>query len=191
MQNTAINSTTENALIFPQTPEGDEEKVNAILENFEQHMGFIPDGLRLYSISPPLLETFAGNVGYFNMGGTQLPPSLTTMIRYQTSWNASCSYCVDLNETFLTNMGFSLDSIRASRNNPDAAPLNENEIALLKLAIKSIEAPEDVAKIDLDQVRQLGWGDREIFDAVAQAANNRAFNYILRTFNIEHQGAFG
>ena len=190
MQNTATKI-TEAPLIFPQTPDGDEEKVNAILGNFEQHMGFVPDGLRLYSISPPLLETFAGNIGYFNMGGTQLPPSLTTMIRYQTSWNAGCSYCVDLNEMFLTNMGINLDSVHASRNNPDAAPLEEKEIALLKLAIKSIEAPEDVSKADMDEVRQLGWSDREIFDAVAQAASNRAFNYILRTFNIEQQGAFG
>jgi len=190
MQNTA-NIQTESTLIFPQVPKGEEEKVDAILSNFEQHMGFVPDGLRLYSISPPLLETFAGNIGYFNMGGTQLPPSLTTMIRYQTSWNAGCSYCVDLNETFLTNMGLKLEDIRASRNNPDAAPLDQKEIALLKLAIKSIDAPEDVSQSDMDEMRQLGWADREIFDAVAQAANNRAFNYILKTFNIEHQGAFG
>lgn len=91
----------------------------------------------------------------------------------------------------MTNTGFSLESIRASRNNPDAAPLACNEIALLKLAIKSIEAPEDVSKAGLDEVHQLGWSKREIFDAVAQVTNNRVFNYILRTFNIEYQGVFG
>lgn len=38
--------------------------------------------------------------------------------------------------------------------------------------------------------RAQGWTDRDIFDAVAQAASNKAFNYMLRTFKIEHQGAF-
>ena len=177
-------------LIYPQIPVGEEERVNRILSNFEQHLGFIPDGLRLYSISPPLLETFAGNIGYFNMGGTELPPVLTAMIRYQISWNAHCSYCIDLNEGFLTNLGMDLDDIRASRDNPDAAAISEREKTLLKLAIKSAESPEKVTEVDVDAARKQGWSDRAIFDAVVQATSNRAFNNILCTFNIEHQGAF-
>lgn len=189
MQNLATNENKQ-TLIYPQVPAGEEDRVSTILNNIEQHLGFVPDGLRLYGISPPLLESFVGNIGYFNMGGTQLPPVLTAMIRYQVSWDAGCSYCVDLNEGFLTNLGMDLETIRATRNNPDAAPLEEKEKILLKLAIKSVEAPDDITKEDLDQARNQGWADREIFDAVVQAANNRAFNYVLRTFNIEHQGAF-
>lgn len=189
MENVATNQ-TEQALIYPNVPKGEEDRVNAVLGNIQEHLGFVPDGLRLYGISPPLLETFVGNIGYFNMGGTQLSPKLTAMIRYQVSWDAGCSYCIDMNEGFLTNMGLDLDTIRATRNNPDAAPLEDNEKAILKLAVKSVESPEDITKSDIDHVRNLGWQDREIFDAVVQAANNRAFNYVLRTFNIEHQGAF-
>lgn len=189
MQNTATNK-MEQALIFPQIPSGEEDRVNGILGNIEQHLGFVPDGLRLYSISPPLLETFVGNIGYFNMGGTQLPPELTAMIRYQVSWNAGCNFCIDLNEGFLTNLGKNLDDVRASRNKPEAAPLSEKEKSLLLLAIKSVDAPDTVSQADMDKVKKQGWEDREIFDAVAQATSNRAFNGILKTFNIEHQGVF-
>ena len=190
MENVAINQ-TEQALLSPEIPPGEEARVSAILDNFQEHLGFVPDGLRLYSFSPPLLESFANNIGYFNMGGTQLPPPLTAMIRYQVSWDAGCSFCVDMNEGFLTNMGMKLEDIRASRNNPDAAPLSDNEKAILKLAVKAVEQPEDISKEDIEYVRNKGWKDREIFDAVVQAANNRAFNYVLRTFNIEHQGVLG
>ena len=188
MQNLAQEM--EQPLIYPNVPAGEEERVEQIFSNIEKHAGFVPDGLRLYSISPPLLETFVGNVGYFTMGGTSLPPTLTAMIRYQISWNAGCDYCIDLNEGFLVNLGIELDDVRASRDKPDAAPLSPKEITLLKLAIKAIDAPAYVTKADLDKARTAGWSDREIFDAVAQAANNRAFNYILRTFNLEHQGAY-
>jgi alkylhydroperoxidase family enzyme len=186
---TLTNTNRESALIHPQAPADDEEKVAAILGAIEERLGFVPDGLRLYSISPPLLESFVSNIGYFNSGGTELPPTLTAMIRYQISWNSGCSFCIDMNEGFLTSMGVDLDSIRASRNNPDAAPFDEKQKALLKLAIKSVNSPEDVSKTDLDEMRRWGWNDRSIFDAVVQAANNRAFNYVLRTFNIEHQGS--
>ena len=179
----------EAALIHPTVPAGDEARVAAILGAIEERLGFVPDGLRLYSISPPLLESFVNNIGYFNMGGTQLSPQLTAMIRYQISWDAGCHFCIDMNEGFLTSMGLELDSIRATRDNPDAVPFDEKDKTLLKLAIKSVAAPETVSESDLETVRDQGWNDRAIFDAVAQAASNRAFNTILRTFNIEHQGA--
>ena len=177
-------------LIFPQAPAGEEQRVAAIFNAIQEHIGFVPDGLRLYSLSPPLLETFVGNVSYFNGGGTQLPGELTAMIRYLVSWQAGCSFCVDMNEGFLTNMGKDLDTIRAARNNPELAPLSDKDKTLLSLALKAVNSPEFVSKDDLDQARRAGWQERDLFDAVAQAANNRAFNTVLRTFKIEHQGAY-
>jgi len=186
------NKATSNnqPLIIPHPPAGDEARVAAVLENIEQHLGFVPDGLRLYSMSPPLLETFVGNVGYFAMGGTALPSELTTMIRYLVSWRAGCQFCIDLNEGFLDNMGVDLGRAREARDNPDKAPLQDREKTLLKLALKSVNADETVTEADLDAARQQGWGDREIFDAVVQAANIHSFNHVLRTFRIEHQGMF-
>ncbi len=176
-------------LIYPQAPKEDEERVNTIFKGIEGHIGFVPDGLKLFSLSPPLLETFLGNINYFNQGGTPLPKGLPVMIRYLVSWNAGCSFCVDMNEGFLTSMGYDLDDVRSARNNPDLAPFEKKERTLLKLALKAVDSPDHVTQADMDTARQQGWGDREIFDAVAQAANNYAFNIILRTFNIEHQGA--
>lgn len=189
MQNTATKN-MEQALIYPQAPFGEEEHVNGIFANVEERLGFVPDGLRLFSISPPLLETFIGNIGYFNMGGTQLPPTLTAMIRYQVSWNAGCSFCVDFNEGILNNLGVSIDEVRASRNKPEVAPVSDKEKSLLLLAIKSSNSPEEVSQSDIDKVKKQGWSDREIFDATVQAAYNRAFNQILKTFNVEHQGVY-
>lgn len=182
--------TIEQPLIIPTVPAGDEARVTAILDGIQQHMGFIPDGLRLYTLSPPLLETFVGSVAYFN-GGSRLEPRLMAMIRYLVSWQSKCQFCIDMNEGFLTNMGLQLDEIRAARANPEAAPLPDNEMPLLRIALKAVDQPESVTHADLEKARAHGWTDRDIFDAVAQAASNRAFNLVLRTFNVEHQGAFG
>ncbi len=179
----------EKPLITPTVPAGDEARVAAILDGVKQHLGFIPDGLRLYTLSPPLLETFVGNVGYFN-GGSRLQPRLMAMIRYLVSWQSKCQFCIDMNEGFLTSMGLSLDEIRATRANSETAPLPDNEMALLRIALKAVDHPESVNHADLEKARAHGWQDRDIFDAVAQATSNRAFNLLLRTFNVEHQGAF-
>lgn len=189
MQNVATKNMGQ-ALIYPQAPAGEEDKVNAIFQGVEEHLGFVPDGLRLLSLSPPLLETMMGNIGYFNMGGTQLSPVLTAMIRYQISSNAGCTFCIDLNEGFLTNLGLDLDEVRASQNKPEVAPLNEKDKALLMFAVKSIQSPNDIDESEMTKVKNQGWNDREIFDAVAQAASNKSFNYLLKTFNVSHQGIY-
>jgi alkylhydroperoxidase family enzyme len=179
----------EKPLIFPQVPAGEENRVDAIFNAVEQHMGFIPDGLRLYSFSPTLLETFVGSVSYFN-SGKRLAPSLMAMIRYLVSWESKCHFCIDMNEGVLTSMGLSLESIRAARDNPEAAPIPEKEKPLLMIALKSVNNPDSVNANDITSAKAQGWSDRDIFDVVAQATSNRAFSSILRTFNVESQGAF-
>lgn len=176
-------------LITPTPPAGEEARVAGVFNAIQENLGFLPDGLKLYGISPPLLETFIGNIAYFR-SGTRLSPVLTTSIRYLVSSQSDCTFCIDMNEGFFTSMGFDLESVRQARSNPDLAPVSEQERPLLKLALKAINAPEDVSAGDLDYARAQGWTDRDIFDAVAQAASNKAFNYMLRTFKIEHQGAF-
>lgn len=190
MMQTQNYQQTETPLLAPLAPMGDEQRVSAIFNAIEERVGFVPDGIRLYSISPPLLEAFLGNVTYFNGGGTGLSPELTAMIRYLVSWQSGCSFCVDMNEGFLTNLGKDLDSVRAARNNPEAAPLSDKDKIMLKLALKAVNSPEFVKQTDLDEARHHGWGERDLFDAVVQAASNRAFNTVLRTFKVEHQGAF-
>jgi alkylhydroperoxidase family enzyme len=177
----------EKPLIIPQIPPGEEGRVEAVFNAVKQRIGFVPDGLRLYSFSPALLETFVGNIAYFN-SGERISPSLMAMIRYLVSWESKCQFCIDMNEGFLTNMGLNLDSIRAARDNPDIAPIPAKEKPLLSIALKSVTDPESVNTKDIQAAKALGWTDRDIFDVVAQATSNRAFNFVLRTFNVESQG---
>ena len=187
MQTQTRNS--DKPLINPQIPAGDENRVATIFDSVKQHMGFVPDGLKLYSVSPPLLETFIGNISYFN-SGERLTPTLMAMIRYLVSAEAKCQFCVDMNEGFLTNMGLDLDVIRAARHAPETAPVTDKEKLLLKIALKSVSTPESVDAHDIKAAKEQGWTERDIFDVVAQAASNRAFNYVLRSFKVESQGVF-
>lgn len=176
-------------LIQPTPPAEDHAKVEAIFQAVENQMGFVPDALRLYGISPPLLEAFLAAVGYFQ-GGTKLSPQLTAMIRYLVSSSAQCRFCIDLNEGWLMQMGLDLDRLRAARDNPAQAPLPPNELTLLQLALTAVEDQDRVTAELIDEAKAAGWGEREVFDAVVAAANNRALNIVLRSFKVETQGGF-
>lgn len=186
MTETATTQTLQ-PLLTPTVPAGEETRAVAVLNHIQEAIGFVPDGIRLYGISPPLLESFAASVGYF-MQHAKLRQELMAMIRYLVSSDAGCEFCIDLNEGFLINMGLQQDSIRAARRNPDQAPLPENEKSLMHLALNAVKNSKAVVQTDLEAVRQQGCSDRDIFDAVVLAANTRAFNLVLDTFKVEHQG---
>ncbi len=176
-------------LLSPRAPAGEEARVDAVFSAVKQRLGFIPDALRIYSFSPTLLENFVGNISYFN-SGERIAPRLMAMIRYLVSWESKCTFCIDMNEGMLTHMGLEPDDIRAARNNPELAPVSAREKILLNIALKSVNAPENVSDQDIQAAKSHGWTERDIFDAVVQATGNRALSSILRTFNIESQGAF-
>lgn len=176
-------------LLIPSTPAGQEETVSTVFAQIREELGFVPDAIRLYSISPPLMEAFLGYVMYFR-GHERLSQVLTAMIRYLVSERARCQFCIDLNEGFLTRLGVDLDAVRAARVDLDQAPVDERERVLLRIAVTAMERPDDIGESDMRAARDAGWTDRDIFDAVAQAASNRSLNLILRTFKVEQQGSF-
>ena len=179
------------ALINPQPPAGDEEKVAGIMKHIEENMGFVPDGLKMLGVSPVLLENMMGNVSYF-MAHEELSQDLLWTIRYLNSEEVSCNFCISFTGGMLiNNLGKTADELRAAKENPDNSPLTDKEKILLKIALASCDNPEDVSNDDLQKARDAGYSERNIFDAVAVAVNNRAFTHLLRTFKVEEvQGSF-
>lgn len=180
---------TTAALLDPTPPHGEQSRVDAVFQMAEEMLGFVPAGMRLYGASPAMLETFAATVSYFR-AGTALSPRLTAMIRYLVSERVDCRFCIDLNEGMLANLGEDLEQVRASRTDIDRAPVDERERPLLQLALQAVSHPGQDAALLIAAARAAGWQERDIFDAVLQAASNRAFNHVLKTFNVETQDAF-
>ncbi|MCB1875056.1 MAG: hypothetical protein KDH88_03695 [Chromatiales bacterium] len=176
-------------LFSPAPPQEDVARVETIFTMIRDDLGFLPDPIRLYSTSPPLLEALLGYVKYFR-GHQRLSQTLTAMIRYLVSERAQCRFCIDLNEGFLVNLGADLDAVRAARVDMDKAPLDERERVLLRIAVTAMDHPELIGEADMQAARAQGWTDRDVFDAVVQAASNRSLNLILRTFKVEVQGSF-
>ena len=179
------------ALINPQPPVGNEEKVAGILKHVEANMGLVPDGIRMFGVSPVLLESMMGNVAYF-MGHEELRQDLLWTIRYLNSEEVKCDFCISFTAGMLmNNLGKTAEDLQAAKENPDNAPLTDNEKVLLKIALASCDNPEGVSGDDIQKARDVGYSEQNIFDAVAAAVNNRAFTYLLRTFKVhEIQGSF-
>ena len=94
-----------------------------------------------------------------------------------------CGYCVEHHFSGLQRLLGDKprgDAIRAAieAGDPDAAPLNEAQIAAMEYARKLTEAPSDLTEDDIATLRAAGWDDGEILEINQVCAY---FSYANRT----------
>ncbi len=180
----------DNVLIDITPPDTDRNQVETVFSMIEESLGFVPDGLRLYGVSPALLKSFVTAIGYFR-AQDRLSQELLATIRYLTASKNDCSFCIDFNEGILLQLGKDRAELQAAREDIQKAPLPDNERALLEFALAALDNPDSASAEDIAKMKALGWTDQDIFEAVYVAANNRAFTTMLKTFGIERQGQLG
>ncbi len=169
--------------VAPQQAEGEVAKVYG---EIGQAMGFVPNAMQLYSISPSLLQNRWQNIGFYMQHPTLSFP-LLAMVRMLVSQENDCEYCIGFNEAMLINKaGLTPEAVAATKRNPADAPLDEKDKAMLMLVLKATKAPKTVAKADLDGLRALGWKDSEILDAVHHGAANIASDVMFNTFKVSN-----
>lgn len=147
--------------------------------------GRVGNNAKLFSISPELLKQQMEFIRFY-MNHPTLSMPLLASIRIMVSSGEDCSFCVDYNSAMLVNMaGWSIEQVEVMKTDMDKANLETREIALLKLVIKAIRNAHGVNANDLDQLREMQWEDKDIFDAVNHGARMLATDIMFNTFKIE------
>ena len=160
--------------------------VAEVYQQAEQMMGFVPNALKMHSINPLMLEhlfTYIGTV----MQHPSLSGKLFAAIRMLVSVDQKCDYCIGLNEGMLiNNYGLSADEVAAMKANPEDAALDEKEKALLLYTIKATRDANGVGETDIQQLRDIGCTDPEIYDALRQGATQVMGDIMLNAFKVEN-----
>jgi uncharacterized peroxidase-related enzyme len=173
------------ALIQTVAPEQASGSVAQIYQEVEAMFGMVPNAFRLMSNSPELMEQQWQHIKYYMQHPTLSFPLLATM-RLLVSQEHECEYCIGMNSAMLINRaGWTPEQVAATKRNPADAPLSDKDKAMLLLVLKATKTPKAVTSQDLDGLRQLGWKDGDILDAVQHGARNISADILFNTFKIE------
>ncbi len=173
------------SLLHTITPENAQGEVAQIYKQINNTWQMIPNPIQLFSVSPELLKNQWQKFQYFD---TQQIPSakLNTMIRLLVSNEAQCEYCIGLNASMLIQMfAMSVEQVQLLKMDPGSADLEEKERLLLLFVLKAVDHAHDVCAADIQQLRDVGLTEQQIFDAVNSGATMRAGNIIFDTFKVE------
>ena len=174
------------SIISTVAPEQATGRVAEIYGQVEQAWGRVPNTFRLYSASPGTMDMQWQYVSYYFAHPTLSFPLLAA-IRMLVSQDNDCEYCIGMNEAMLIERaGFTAEQTAAAKSNPSALPLPEKEVAMLLFVLKATREPKAVTANDLAALREQGWGDSDIFDAVNHGARNVAVDIVFNAFKIEN-----
>jgi alkylhydroperoxidase family enzyme len=120
---------------------------------------------------------------YF-MNHPTLEFTLLTLIRFLVSPECGYDYCIDFNRNLLKRMGMEDDEIESVRSDPEKAPLEEKEKALLLFVLKAIKSPESTEQKDVDALHDLGWNDSDIYDAAFHGARMMGMSTMFNAFKM-------
>ncbi|MBI4962683.1 MAG: hypothetical protein HY913_05340 [Desulfomonile tiedjei] len=172
------------ALIPTIPPEKAEGKLAELYAEVEQLFGRVPNNVQMLGISPALLDSQLQMVSYYREHPVLRTP-LLAMIRMLVSKACKSPYCQNLNTGLLMKAGFTKEQIEAAQADPNQAPLDEKEKALLLFVLKATDNPHSVVQADVDRLRTLGWTDLAIFDGLAHGARMVGTNIIFDTFKVD------
>jgi hypothetical protein len=172
------------AFIKTVKPEEAEGEMKDSYSLFLETVGMIPKPMEMFSVSPELYKKRLDMTTYYRSHPT-LDFTLLTCIRYVVASEFKSSPCVQFNGSLLKRMGMEESDIEKLYTNPESAPLEEKEKAMLIFVLKALKSPESITQEDIKTLKRVEWTDRDIFDAVNHGAVTFVSRIMMRIFRME------
>ncbi|MDK9709431.1 MAG: hypothetical protein OEL83_20525 [Desulforhopalus sp.] len=174
------------ARITTVAPENAEGIIKEGYEMFMKNVGAIPQPMQLLSVSPALFELQLKRIRYLSKH-PKLSFALLAHIRYLAAKTLDYPYCIDFNKQFLKKLGNDDDTIRAMEADPSKSMLEENESAMLSFVIRSMKNPGSIEASDIARLKELGWEDRDMVDALAQGVGMIDHAIMMQVFQLDQR----
>ncbi len=172
------------ALINTVSPEQAEGKIKEAYDMFIENLGVIPKPLEMMSASPAIFDQQLQRIHYYTNHPT-LSFALLSHIRYLVAHNLSYRFCMDFNKLILKKQGLEDDDIEQIEDDPTKSMLEEKESAMLSFVIKAVKEPGSVKPEEIKQLKEMGWEDRDLVDALAHGANMIDHSIMMEVFQMD------
>ncbi len=172
------------ALINTIPPEKAKDTIKEGYDMFMKNIGIIPKPMEMMSASPALFELQLRRIYYFSKH-PKLSFPLMAHIRYLVSHNLNYRFCMDFNKHILKKQGLGEDDIRKMEADPSQSLLEENESAMLAFVVKAVKSPGSVTAEDIKRLRDMGWEERDMVDALSQGVGMIDHSIMMEAFQMD------
>ena len=172
------------ALIKTVQPENAEGIVKEGYSMFMEHIGMVPKPMEMMSVSPALFEMGLKRIHYYSTH-PNLSFSLLAHIRYLAAHSLDYGFCMDFNKEVLKKQGLEEADFQKMEEDPSQSLLETNESAMLAFVIHAMKSPGSVTQDDIRMLKDLGWEERDMVDALAQGVSMIDHSIMMQAFQID------
>ncbi len=171
-------------LIKTVDPENAEGIIKEGYSMFIKNIGMVPKPMEMMSASPALFEQNLKRIHYYSTHPT-LSFALLAHIRYLSAHSLDYGFCMDFNKTVLKKQGVGEADFQRMEADPSKSLLEENENAMLAFVINSIKSPGSVTQKDIQTLKDMGWEERDMLDALAQGVSMIDHSIMMQVFQMD------
>ncbi len=163
---------------FEQMSPAIQEKARPILEK----TGKLGEIFKLLAIDEKIYMATDGMVQKYLLDETTLSYDIKEAIALLISKENGCKMCVDVHKSIAKMLGLSDPQIEEILQGVEAMHADAKEKALLNFCIRAAQKDNyKIMKEDIDALKEMGWSDVQIIEAVAITGY---FNYINTLSNV-------
>ena len=162
-------------------------EVKKIYQEVKAGFGMIPAPIMQHSVSPALLEN---HWDYFKATGQNknFSPKFLAIMRMTIATSGAfqhCAYCVDGNAMMLKGMFKMTDKeLKEIQKDPSKANFDKKNAVMLGFLLQATKDPKSLTKKQYDELRTLGWNNKDIFEGLKMATQMVAAIYMVNSLNI-------
>ena len=140
-------------------------RAQEIFDVLRENWGLVPNYFLALGHDPQLLEDQT-NLFAHTMEDRALPKPLKEQLALLVSGLNFSSYCLAVHMQILSKIGIDKPLARKLAADFTTAPVEPKVMELFRFAEKLTRRPGDMEKQDIERLRDAGWGDKEIVEAV-------------------------
>jgi uncharacterized peroxidase-related enzyme len=141
-------------------------EVKKIYEYVNRRWGFLPNYFQALGHEPQILQDHVNLYTNAMQDERGLPKIIKEQIATVVSGINMSSYCLPAHLEILGRMGMDRSLARRLSIDYKSATLDPKVMELLKFCEKLTTTPGDMRRADIEKLRELGWNDAAILDAV-------------------------
>src|SRR3954469_10866392 len=154
------------------SPDAADGRAGELFDEVKGRLGFVPNMTRAMANSPAVLDGYLQLAGALSRG--TLPAKVREQVALAVAEANGCDYCLAAHSAVGRMVGLTADQIRDSRLGTAVDPKAD---ALIRFALKVVDARGRLGDGDLAEVRGAGFDDAAIAEVVANVALHVFTNY--------------
>jgi uncharacterized peroxidase-related enzyme len=151
-------------------------EVKALYDTDLAAQGFVPNYTQAFSLRPEVLRGWQALKEAITAG---MEPRLYELATVAAATAIRSSYCSLVHGRILAGSYYPADAVASIAEGTAAETLDAADAAVVRLARKVAEEAEKVTQEDIDDLRDLGFCDDDIFSVILAAAARCFFSKVL------------